>query len=185
MQAVIYPQGGYYWFNIYNLPEHVCTPRSLAEIYDTLDPESVSKLQKVCKQLPCAREYMIAHADEYGWDAPMIEKATIYTARELPRPIEYFHEFNRCWQNSFAYAERTGVRYVEGLAISPAGAFLHAWNSTDGEDVLDFSWPCQQYNKYFGFDFDIEWMRENGFREGGLVLHHQEMYTQGKKLLFV
>ena len=147
------------------------TPHWVEGYYDRLEGHELELFERICKELPCAKEYLIAHADEFGWGQEVIAQASIFTPSKLPRPVPYYPKYWHCYENSFAYAEEKGYKYVEGLAISPAGAQIHAWCSTDGKDVIDYTWPYQHCNKYFGIVFDITKMRANGFPFGAVLGH--------------
>lgn len=46
-----------------------------------------------------------------------------------------------CWDNALTLAERTGLHYVEGIALCDGLLFEHAWCATDDGDAVDPSWP--------------------------------------------
>ncbi len=156
------------------------TPQWVEGYYDRLVGSELELFERVCKQLPCAKEYLVAHADEFGWDEEMIARASIFTPSELPRPVPYYPKYWHCYENSFAYAEKTGCKYIEGLAVGPAGALIHAWCSTNGKDLIDYTWPYQHVNKYFGMELKISKMRDNGYPFGAVLGH---LWADTKKKL--
>lgn len=121
---------------------------------------------------------MKENASEYGWTEEVLADATMFVPQELPRPVPYFKKPWHCFENSFEHARKTGLLYVEGLAINPTGPQIHAWNSTDGTDVIDLTWPFQHVNKYFGLVFDVEKLTMAGYPFGAYFGH---LYDRLKK----
>ncbi len=157
-------------------------PGVIDEFYASLQGEERELFERICNGLPCAKAYMEEHSNEYGWTKEMLAEAKVYIPAKLPRPVPYFEKPWCCYENSFQYAEEKGLRYVEGIAINPTGVQLHAWNSTDGVDVLDYTWPFQHVNKYFGIEWDIEWLKKHGYTSGGFVGYlYEEVKTERAK----
>ena len=166
-------RGGRSWAGFLEIPR---TPPAMEKIFDSLQGSELKAFRNICAALPCPKEYLLQNIDEYGWNDVMIGRASLFIPVELPRPIPYFPRYWRCFENSFAYAKKHGLKYIEGLAVNPTGIQVHAWMSRDGTDVLDYTWPYQHLNRYFGIEFDTEELAENGFPNGGLLGHyHKEL----------
>jgi hypothetical protein len=149
MDFDIVAENGYEWIRFYDEPT---TPEALEAFFDSLAGNDRLAFDRVCADLPCPKTYMEQHAAEYGWTKDILAAAELFCPAPLPPPVKYFPTHWNCFKNSFAKAEANGLIYVEGLAISPTGPQIHAWNSTNGRDVIDLTWPCQHLNKYFGIN---------------------------------
>jgi hypothetical protein len=130
------------------------TPGRIEKLYCSLEGEDQALFRRICASLPCPKQFMIEHAAEFGWDDGMIERARIFIPRPLPTPVNYFSKPWHCYENCYHKARAEGIYYVEGLMIGPAAPIIHAWNSTDGKNVIDLGQPLQHLNKYFGMIFD-------------------------------
>jgi len=137
-------------------PAMARTPGRIEKLFHRLGPEDLALLRRACASIPGPREFMRAHFAAFGWDAAMVEKARVFSPRPLPQPVEYFPKPWHCYENSRDKAEAEGIFYCEGLVLTPSGPIIHAWNSTDGTNVIDLSYPCQHLNKYLGFVFDLK-----------------------------
>jgi hypothetical protein len=144
------------------------TPGRIEKLFCSLEGEERELFRRACANLPCPKEFMREHAATFGWDAGMVEKARIFTPRPLPQPVSYFPWSWHCYDNCLRLAREEGLLYVEGLVIGPGGPTIHAWNSTDGFNVIDRGWPCQHLNKYLGFIFDLQKHRDMIGKIGGL-----------------
>jgi len=131
-------------------------PGRIERLYHSLEGENLALFRRACASIPEPRQFMEEHAAEFGWDADMVAKARAFTPRPLPSPVRYFPKPWHCYENCLAKAEAEGIFYCEGLVIGPGGPTIHAWNSTDGRNVIDLGWPCQHLNKYFGLVFDLK-----------------------------
>ncbi len=130
------------------------TPGWIEKLYCSLEGEDLALFRRISASLPCPREFMIEHAADFGWDDELIAKARIFSPRPLPNPVPYFQKSWHCYENSYLKAQAEGIFYVEGLMIGPAAPIIHAWNSTDGKNVIDLGQPFQHLNKYFGIVID-------------------------------
>jgi hypothetical protein len=168
---------GYSW--IYsNVP--VETPGQVERMYASLTGAELALFERVCAGLPCPKAFIEKFAAAYGWPPEMIASCKIFTPSPLPHPVIYSSPWN-CFENSFHTAESEGLLYVEGLAISPMGPDAHAWNSADGNDVIDRTWPCQHLNRYFGKALDLDTVRRAVAGDtGGLVGHLYRNAQQGR-----
>ena len=115
------------------------------------------------------QKYIAERLNEYGWTEEMLARADYFVPVKLPTPVPYFERPWCCFENSFNHAEQTGLLYVEGIAVSPSGISIHAWNSTNGSDVIDYTWPYQHVNKYFGIIFPIKWVKKHYSTPGGIL----------------
>ena len=104
---------------------------------------------------PKAVDYIQLHKECFGWSDWLIAQCSVFRALPLQRPIRYDAPYWQCYENSRTRALVTDVHYVEGLVVTPTGAFLHAWNSSNGEDVLDYTYPAQECNTYFGVALSV------------------------------
>ncbi len=114
----------------------------------------VALFRRACANVPDPRRFMQEHGAVFGWDGEIVAKARVFTPRPLPSPVRYFSKPWHCYDNCLAKAE--SIYYCEGLVIGPGGPTIHAWNSTDGWNVIDLGWPCQHLNKYLGFVLDLK-----------------------------
>ncbi len=153
-------------------------PGEIEKLYCSLTFAEQTLLQKVCRGMPDPEEYMQLHFREYGWNEDLLAQATKYSPLRLRPPVQYFARPWRCYENSFNHAVETGLLYVEGIVVNPAGIQVHAWNSHDGTDVVDYSLPFQHVNRYFGIEFDVHVMEEIGQAPGGIL---GRLYEEEKK----
>lgn len=160
------------------------TPQQIERAYLGLEGEQRKLFEEICHGLPAADEYARAHASKYGWDESVFELARTFVPQQFQHPVPYFERHWHCFESSFIYAEQTGLFYVEGLAINPSGAQIHAWNSTDGTDVLDYTWPHQHVNRYFGIVFDVEKMKKY-WPVPGAILAYRKQESKGIDLRLV
>ena len=130
------------------------TPGKIEKMYHSFAGEDLALFRRVCAGLPCPKQLMIEYGDLFGWNEEMIAEARIFTPRPLPSPVHYFQKTRDCYENCYHKSRAEGILYVEGLMICPAGPIIHAWNSTDGHNVIDLGEPCQHLNRYFGMVFD-------------------------------
>ena len=164
--------GGYSWIGS---ETRFTIPQDVEKAYDSLDDAERKLFKKVCAGMPAVEDFVRKNAAGYGWDERLLSLARNMRAKELPRPVPYFNPPWACFENSFKHAQKTGLLYVEGVAANPSGIMIHAWNSTDGTDVLDFTWPHQHVNQYFGIVFDVQWMLRHSPIPGGILVYlHQE-----------
>ncbi len=152
------------------------TPGRIEKFYGSLVGAERELFRRVCANLPDPKEFMREFAPVFGWDAEMVEKARVFTPRPLPNPVEYFPWSWHCYDNCLRRAREEGLLYVEGLVIGPGGPTIHAWNSTDGFNVIDLGWPCQHLNKYMGFIFDLKQHKE-------LIGFLGELFERAKRAL--
>ncbi len=156
------------------------TPKQVEIAYGALSGEQRELFERICRRLPSAEQYVRDRSAEYGWDEDLIAEAKVFTPKPLATPVPYFDPPWHCFENSFSHAEQHNLLYVEGIAINPSGPQIHAWNSTDGTDVLDYTWPYQHVNHYFGIVFPLEWMKKNWPARGGILAHLYEEAKAGK-----
>jgi hypothetical protein len=162
--------------------ERLLTPQEVESQFNSFTAEESALFERICANLPSGRDYMETRLQQYGWTAEMFNKAREFQPQPLPSPVPYFERPWWCYENSFQHAEKTGLLYVEGIGISPNGPMVHAWNSTDGTDVLDYTWPQQHLNRYFGIIYDVAWIKENWPIPGGMLGYLHEYTQQGKQL---
>lgn len=129
----------------YDFEQQVCKDGRLYDIF--LD---------VSKNLPEAEDYIRKYKDRYGWNDGFISQCSKFEPQELPRPFLYDEPFWQCFDNARSRALYEDYYYIEGIVITPTGAYLHAWNSKDGIDVFDFTYPAQECNRYFGVALKVE-----------------------------
>lgn len=168
--------GGYSWIGS---ETGFTTPHDVEKAYDNLDGAGHELFKKVCAGMPTVEDFVRENAIGYGWDERLLGLARTMHAKKLPRPVPYFNPPWTCFENSFKHAQKTGLLYVEGVAVNPSGVMVQAWNSTDGTDVLDFTWPHQHVNKYFGIVFDVQWMLHHSPIPGGILGYLQQETLKG------
>lgn len=156
-------------------------PARLEDFFDRLEGEAKALFDRVCAELPCPKEHLAAKWDDYGWDPCILHEGTLFKPARLKRPIPFYEKHWCCFENSFAFAEKYDYSYVEGIAINPSGIQIHAWVTTDGEDVLDYTWPLQHVNKYFGVPLNIEYLKGKGVTQGGLLAHVTKWHQEKKQ----
>lgn len=158
------------------------TPQQVEQHFNSYTDEERLVFDRICDDLPTGRQYMEIHWQEYGWTEEMLARASEFSAKQLQEPVPYFDRPWWCFENSYHHAEQKGLLYVEGIGISPNGPMVHAWNSTDGTDVIDYTWPWQHKNKYFGIVYDLTWMKKYWPIPGGILGYLHEYTQEGKKL---
>lgn len=158
------------------------TPQQVEQHFNSYTDEERLVFDRICDDLPTGRQYMEIHWQEYGWTEEMLARASEFSAKQLQEPVPYFDPPWWCFENSYHHAEQKGLLYVEGIGISPNGPMVHAWNSTDGTDVIDYTWPWQHKNKYFGIVYDLTWMKKYWPIPGGILGYLHEYTQEGKKL---
>lgn len=165
-------ENGVQWIGCENFgPRESVTPRAIEQFYDSLCGGQRALFERVCAALPCPKACMEHEFASYGWSREMLDSARLFVPAKLERPVPYFEKTWSCFENSFHYAEKYGLLYVEGLAVNPSGIQLHAWNSITGHDVFDYTWPYQHVNKYFGLIFEVEWLKKHWPAPGGILPH--------------
>lgn len=118
------------------------------------------------RQMPSAEFFLESHPHLYTWGSIVRRYGREYTASDRGRydpPEKPWSCFETASEKARATDEE--LQYVEGLALSPFGPALHAWN-VNGDDVFDFTWPCQHLNRYFGIVFDLAFLEEIGHKHG-------------------
>ncbi|MEK7134568.1 MAG: hypothetical protein AAB819_02495 [Patescibacteria group bacterium] len=145
------------------------SPQGVEDSFNTLSGDELEQFRKVCVNLVDPQKYIAERLNEYGWTEEMLARADYFVPVKLPTPVPYFERPWCCFENSFNHAEQTGLLYVEGIAVSPSGISIHAWNSTNGSDVIDYTWPYQHVNKYFGIIFPIKWVKKHYSTPGGIL----------------
>lgn len=181
IQEITIDGTGYIGFNA----PYPKTPQEIEQIYASLRGEALALFQSVCAEMPSVDVYTKENAEKYRLPKEFFDVARVFTAQALPYPIEYFPELWMCHSNSFEHAQKTGCMYVEGIAISPAGPMLHTWNSTDGNNVLDFTWPSQELNRYYGAVLDIEELKKAGYHSGGILGHNDPRLGHRRKPIII
>ncbi len=162
----------------FNPPHLASTPYEIERVYGSLQDRELELFQSVCAGLPSAEDCVRKNPDEYQLPAEVFEVARTFIPQELPKPVTYYPDFWLCYQNSILYAEAIGCMYVEGVAVSPCGPMLHAWITTNGTDVYDFTWPCQHLNRYYGVAFDPKKLREAGYPYGAIFGFNKKTLAQ-------
>ena len=146
MEVSYFEENGQRWLGT---DEEMKSPYDFEQLV-AQQPDLYKFFHRFSSALPKADEYIKEYKESFGWNDWLIEQCSIFTASALLRPIRYDEPYWWCYGNARARALSTGVHYVEGLAVTPTGAFLHAWNSSDGQNVLDYTYPAQELNTYFG-----------------------------------
>jgi hypothetical protein len=133
-------------------------------------------LQRLCGVVPTAEAYLRAHAGRFPWgelfarhghafNAPNVDDCVRVLCTDTLLPA------GQCYVNALGVCRaairrnpllRRSVRYAEGLAVHPTGAYPHAW-CVIGDDVCDPTWPDGCFATYFGVPFDPIWI-EHLFR---------------------
>ena len=77
--------------------------------------------------------------------------------RPQPWPRENQRGADRqCYGNALILAGRYGLKYVEGVAVSPFGAVIpHGWNSNSAGELIDSTW-LNSGLVYLGIEFSAE-----------------------------
>ena len=173
---LIYEEDGYQWAGSDKPFE---TPYEAEVDTQQLDQKAAELFNQVCDQLPSAEGYIKQYAERFGWRPELIECGKTYRTSALPLPVKYFEPFWWCFENSFLHAKTTGLLYVEGIVVTPTGSFVHAWNSSD-DNVLDYTYPLQHLNSYFGIAFEVELIEKYWPMSGGLLGYLYEEVKTGK-----
>lgn len=86
-----------------------------------------------------SEDFVLSHGRPYQW-------------QPLPKMYQG-GQFRCCFRNAFDAAERHGLVYVEGYALSE-GEHIHAWCAEPDSDlVIDPTW--ERGEAYFGVAFDL------------------------------
>ncbi|MDO8514235.1 MAG: hypothetical protein Q7S50_01695 [bacterium] len=135
--------------------------------------------RRLKRTLPTAEEYLKANPDRYEWGRLWAEHGRSFippayrVCREMIEDDAFLQE-TLCYTNALdvslcmseSTSERKGeIRYVEGLAVDPTGAYPHAWVTID-EKVLDPTWPGAYLATYFGVAFVPEWVQQTSRKVG-------------------
>jgi hypothetical protein len=148
------------------------TPAEAERWYQELDGYDVERLNLICAKLPSAAAIFAALGLGRFFPADLAARFRTFVPKRQKRPVPYFERPWCCFENSFRLAQARGLLYIEGLAVNPSFVQVHAWNSRDGSDVLDLTWPRQDLNSYYGVALDpAEVEREVG-APGGLIVRH-------------
>ena len=147
------------------------SPYEVERYFDSLVGQEKIRFEEVCKNLPDPRQCL--------WDmiearhtAALMQYGQLFVPKTHVRPVPYFQKSWHCYENSFRHADANNLFYVEGMAVNPSGAAFHAWNTTDGTDVIDLTWPYQHVNRYFGAIFPVPFVKERIGNLGFLWRHH-------------
>ncbi len=106
------------------------------------------------------------HPKGFAWGELVLEFGKEYVASDRGKCASFLPE-RSCFENAAQKARETNeeLQYVEGLALSPLGPMLHAWNAR-GDEVFDFTWPCQHLVRYYGIPFSVSFLDEIGHKNG-------------------
>jgi len=95
----------------------------------------------------------LVYRSHYGFVA---EHGRVYEHKPWSRRYEQGLA-KHCYHNAIIMAVRHGLKYIEGVAVSPQdGAILfHGWNADANNEVIDVTW-CNTAVLYFGVEFSVE-----------------------------
>lgn len=103
-----------------------------------------------------------------------------YNPQPLPKGYKKEHA-KECYSNAWHLAERTGLQYVEGLAMPD---FMdipieHAWCVDDKGNVYDNTWP-KPGRVYYGVPFDDNFVRQVLVETGtfGVIKFESEVFRK-------
>lgn len=85
---------------------------------------------------------MISSMGQSAFNEMLLKRGREFTPAPLPANIKR-RTIKLCFHNSERVAKKTGLLYVEGLAISSDMIGLpihHAWNATEDGTVIDTTW---------------------------------------------
>lgn len=127
--------------------------------------------KRLKRKLPTAEEYLKEHASKYPWGELWVAHGRSFQpppyreCRGMAKEGICFEE-GHCFRNSLLVSLHIlkrlpdePVKYVEGIAVDPTGAYVHAWIEMRGM-VYDPTWPGAFLATYFGIPFDPTWVNQ-------------------------
>jgi hypothetical protein len=151
MEMIFFEENGRRWLGT---DEGMKSPYDFERIISA-QPDLYRFFHHFSQTLPSAQTYVQQNKEYFGWTDWLLSQCSEFVAAPLMRPIRYDEPFWQCFENARARALVAGLYYVEGVVVTPTGVFVHAWNSTDGQDVLDYTYPAQECNSYFGVALNV------------------------------
>lgn len=143
---------------------------------------------------PSAEEYLKLHGEEYPWRELWLEHGTVLPSPSRKQCLKISrangHVSGNCYNNALQVAlgiegkivlpaSPREIRYGEGMAVHPTGAYLHAWLVVDGE-IYDPTWPDAYRATYFGMTFDPKWMLDFAEDIGRVSLLQNWSYAEAR-----